>query len=195
MTILKEGLLLKNKLFFEQTSKPYYCSLCYGTWSPSIPTSELIFNSEILQTRITPTITTGWNSSSEQDYVDISFDFNYPENVIFNRVVLYYGGLQRCIYDVIFNGFNSLTITSPAQNNFSPGDRILYNNYFYTVQTVSGLDIGVTKEPLVPDLPSSGSGTIRDASGIPLIGIVLDNVYQINYNTTINFYINATSNI
>src|SRR5574343_924572 len=131
MPVLKEGIILKNSLLFEQTEKNYYCSLCYGTWNPSISSSELIIKSESTETRFSPTITTGWDNNTATDFINISFSVNYPEDIIYNRLVLYYGGLQRSLYNINFNGFNSFSISSPEINNFSIGDRILHGNNFY----------------------------------------------------------------
>lgn len=193
MPILKEGSILKNRLLFEQTEKPYYCSLCYGTWNPNSTPSESIFSSESTVTRFSPTITTGWDDNQGTDFINISFVVNYPDNIIFNRVALYYGGLQRSQYDVIFNGFNSLTIVSPQINDFIIGDRIIYNNNFYEITSISGFNIGVLPFDNVPNLPNSGDGSIRDASGIPIIGSVFDDVYEITNNYIVNFYLNGTS--
>jgi hypothetical protein len=193
MPILKEGVILKNKFLFERTDKPYYCSLGLGTWTPTVSSSEIIFDSESTVTRFIPTITTGWNETGGSDFVNISFVVNYPDDITFNRVILYYGGLQRSHYDVQFNGFNSITITDPNSHEFTVGDRIIYNKYFYEILTISGLDIGVIPLTNSPQLPHTGYGYIRDASGIPLIGSVMDDVYIINNNNTINFYLNGTS--
>lgn len=193
MPILKDGIILKNKLFFEQTEKNYFCSLCYGTWNPGTSPSELIIGSESTPTRFSPVITTGWNNNTGTDFVNITFTVNYPEDIIYNRLVLYYGGLQRSLYDVVFNGFNSLTIVSPEQNDFIIGDRILYNNGFYEIISINGLDLGLSPLNGVSNLPNNGDGSIRDASVIPLIGVVLDDVYTIQNNISVNFLINGSS--
>lgn len=193
MSILKEGAILKNQLFFEQTAKPYYCSLCYGSWNPNSIISENIFDSEATETRFSPTIETGWNNSNNNDYINISFQVNYPEDIIFNRIILIYGGLQRGRFDVNFTGFNSLTIVSPEQNDFIVGDRILINSKYYEVSDSDGFDLGLTPALNSPNLPSSGSGIIKDASGVPIVGSVMDDIYQITNNTTINFLVNGSS--
>lgn len=193
MPILKEGIILKNSLFFSQTEKNYYCSLCYGSWNPNTAPSQIIFGSESTETRFSPLITTGWDDSIGKDFVNIEFTVNYPVDILYNRVVLYYGGLQRSRFTVNFNGFNSLSIVSPKQNDFQIGDRILYNSQFYFVSEKNGMDLGLTPDTGVDNLPQSGSGDIIDASGIPIIGSVFDDVYLIENNTEINFFINGTS--
>lgn len=193
MPILKEGIILKNELLFKQTEKNYYCALCYGTWNPASSASELIFESEATETRFSPTISTGWDDDLGVDFVNINLQVNYPTDILYNRIVLYYGGLQRSLYDVNFNGFNSLTISLPEINDFSIGDRIIYNSNFYEISAINGLEIGVIPFLNSPNLPNSGSGQIRDASGIPIIGNVFDDIYLIKNNTTVNFSINGRS--
>jgi hypothetical protein len=193
MSILKEGILLKNSLLFEQTDKPYYCALCYGTWSPQSTNSNAIFGTEVTETRFSPTIETGWNDSIGNDFVNIEFSVNYPQTIIFNRLVLYYGGKQRSEYTINFTGFNAFNIISPDLSSFSIGDRLLINSNFYEIIATSNnnLTIGVSPLENSPNLPSTGSAKMRDASGIALVATVLNDIYELPFNTEVRFLING----
>lgn len=193
MSILKEGIILKNSLLFEQTDKPYYCALCYGTWNPVSTNSNAIFGSEVTETRFSPTITTGWNDNIGTDFVNIEFNVNYPQTIIFNRLVLYYGGKQRSEYTINFTGFNAFNIVSPNISTFSIGDRLLINSNFYEIIATSNsnLTIGVLPLENSPNLPSSGSTKMRDASGIALVASVLNDIYELPLNTSVTFRISG----
>lgn len=193
MTILKEGVILKNQYLFERTDKPYYCSLGYGSWSPAVATSEVILSSEVMVTRIVPTILTRWLDGSGRDDVEIRFTVNYPEDIIFNRVIVYYGGLQRSRYDINYTGFNTIEIAQPDVNDFVVNDRVLINNSFYRVISSTDLILGLEPWSTAPNLPTTGSGILLDATVTPLIGEVLDDVYQINSNNSTGFLLNGTS--
>jgi len=190
MALFKEGIILKNNLLFKQTEKNYYCALCYGSWSSYVESSEVIFSSEATPTRIIPTITTGWDST---DFILVDFNINYPDDVIFNRIVLYYGGHQRSKYDITFNGFNSISIISPELNPFNIGDRVLINEYFYEVSSVSSMDLGLIPYENSPQLPHFGDSLLIDASGIPIVTSILDDIYIINNNDNVRFILNGTS--
>lgn len=193
MSILKEGIILKNAYLFGRTEKPYYCTLGYGAWSPAVASSEVIISSEVMVTRIIPTITMNWLDSAGRDNVEIRFTVNYPEDIIFNRIMMYYGGLQRSQYDIVFSGFNSVTIAQPDVNDFIVGGRVLINNSFYRVISSTGLTLGLEPWTIAPNLPTTGIGSLRDATVIPLIGELLDDVYQISSNNSVGFLLNGTS--
>lgn len=193
MSILKEGIILKNSLLFEQNDLPYYCALCYGTWNPSSTNSNVIFGTEVTETRFSPTIETGWNDNVGNDFVNIEFMVNYPQTIIFNRLVLYYGGKQRSEYTINFTGFNAFNIISPNLSTFSIGERLLINSNFYEIISTanSNLTIGVIPLGNSPNLPSSGSTKMRDASGTALVATVLNDIYELPFNTEVRFLING----
>lgn len=196
MSILKEGIILKNELLFKQTDKPYYCSLCYGNWSPSTVNSQQIYSTEVTETRFIPTILTGWNEGNNRDFVTIEFTVNYPQTIIFNRLVLLYGGKQRSEYVINYSGFNAFSIVSPLISEFSIGDRLLIQSNFYEIISLanSGLTIGVMPLGHNINLPSTGSSIMRDASGTSLVATVLDDIYQLTFNTEVIFRINGQTN-
>lgn len=160
-------------------NEDYYITFYDGTWGEGAE-SEVIWPTEIVTERIIPLTgpTIIWNDTLIQNEITFTVKVDIPTTVTFNRVGILKGGKQRSTWNITYGGDRVIINSSQLPHNFNAGDR-LWNPLTQEFVTISGTN---TTQLIFGQsiFPPSGTGILRDASGV-LVNVVYLTQYQTIY--------------
>ena len=156
MVLTKEIIEYRNNLTFDDLTMVFYV----GTFDPSLATIENVISSEVFRVPV-DTIQRSFSQPNNSETITVTATASVdPPIEDVNRV-----GVMRGVRGTSSPAYNATFTTSTSAflgvNPLQDGDRIVYNGVSTTVVT-SGNTIVVSDAIF----PTSGTGTVYDASGL-----------------------------